>query len=208
MIKELRRAVVIFARAPDVGKVKTRLASELGEREALDIYVRLAETTVGVVASLSGCDRVIAYTPTDSDVRMRDWLGAGFTYEAQCDGDLGARMAHAFDRRFEKNAERVMLIGTDAPGIDSRILEEGFVALGHNDVVFGPALDGGYYAIGLRSPQRILFENISWSAKDTLFRSMVAAQRSGLSVHLLPQLTDIDTAQDWWRWLSTRDNSG
>ena len=208
MTDERRRAVVIFARAPDLGKVKTRLAAELGEREAQVIYTWLAENTARVVASLPRCDRIVAYTPSDADVRMREWLGAGFSYEAQCDGDLGARMAHAFNRRFEENADRVLLIGTDAPGIDAHVLEQGFAALSRSDVVFGPALDGGYYAIGLGAPQGILFENIAWSAADTLSRSIAAARRSGLSVHLLPQLSDIDTAHDWSRWLSVRENNG
>ncbi|MGI9078458.1 MAG: TIGR04282 family arsenosugar biosynthesis glycosyltransferase [Gemmatimonadaceae bacterium] len=204
MTEERRRAVVIFARAPDLGKVKTRLAAELGEQEALDIYTGLAENTARVVAALPQCDRIVAYTPKDACVRMRAWLGAGFSYEAQCDGDLGTRMAHAFRRRFEDNAERVLLIGTDAPGIDCRILEEGLAALSNNDVVIGPALDGGYYVIGLRAPHAVVFENVSWSATDTLLRSIAAARRAGLSVHLLPELSDIDTAQDWSRWQSTR----
>jgi len=204
--EERRRAVVIFARAPDLGKVKTRLAAELGEREALAIYTSLAENTVRVVAMLPQCDRVVAYTPKDAYIRMRDWLGDGFSYEAQCDGDLGARMAHAFRSRFDENAESVLLIGTDAPGIDSSVLVEGFAALSHDDVVFGPALDGGYYAVGLRAPHAVLFENISWSETDTLSRSIAAARGAGLSVHLLPELSDIDTARDWRRWLSVREN--
>ncbi|MBC7789999.1 MAG: TIGR04282 family arsenosugar biosynthesis glycosyltransferase [Anaerolineae bacterium] len=204
MTEECRRAVVVFARAPDLGNVKTRLAAKVGEREALAIYMLLAENTVRAVASLPECDRVIAYTPSDAGVRTRDWLGAGFSYEAQCDGDLGARMAHAFDRRFEENAERVLLVGTDAPEIDGRMLEEGLSALSDHDVVFGPALDGGYYAIGLRAPQPALFENVSWSQADTLARSIAAARGAGLSVHLLRRLSDIDTAEDWRNWLMTR----
>jgi len=206
--EEHRHAVVILARAPELGKVKTRLAAELGDQEALVIYTWLAENTAQVVASLPHCDRIVAYTPKDAGVRMRGWLGDGFSFEAQCDGDLGARMAHGFNRRFEENADRVLLIGTDAPGISVTILEEGLAALSHNDVVFGPALDGGYYAIGLRATHTVLFENISWSATDTLFQSIAAARRCGLSVQLLPQLSDIDTAQDWRRWLDTHEARG
>ena len=208
MTGERRRAIVVFARAPELGKVKTRLAAELGEREALVIYTRLAENTVRVVASLPHCDRIVAYTPEGDERRMREWLGAAFSYEAQCDGDLGARMMNAFNRRFEENTERVLLVGTDAPELDVALLEEGFAALSHNDVVFGPAVDGGYYAIGLRAPQTVLFENVTWSESDTLSLSTAAARRAGLSVHLLPLLSDIDTAQDWWRYLSMRENSG
>lgn len=208
MTEQRRRTIVVFARAPDLGQVKTRLAAEVGEREALAIYMWLAENTVRVVASLPHCDCIIAYTPTDAVVRMRDWLGSRFSYEAQCDGDLGARMTHAFNRRFEENAERVLLIGTDAPAVDRGVLEEGFAALGHNDVVFGPALDGGYYVIGLRAPQTVLFESVSWSQTDTLSRSIAAARRARLSLHLLPQRFDIDTGSDWHRWLKMRENSG
>ncbi|MEJ7813428.1 MAG: TIGR04282 family arsenosugar biosynthesis glycosyltransferase, partial [Gemmatimonadaceae bacterium] len=198
------RALVLFARAPERGRVKTRLAAGLGDDAALAIYVRLAERAGAAAREVRDCRRVVAYTPAHDGVAsaMRTWLGADFAYEPQCDGDLGRRMAGAVGHCLAGGAERVVVIGTDCPDLETGLLEEAFAALDVAELVFGPAEDGGYYLIGVRAVQPVLFEQIPWSSPDTLARSLGAARAAGLSVHLLRTLADIDTADDWQRWCS------
>ncbi|MDQ3698377.1 MAG: TIGR04282 family arsenosugar biosynthesis glycosyltransferase [Gemmatimonadota bacterium] len=194
------RSLVVFARAPQLGRVKTRIAAELGASEALAAYVQLAERTVTTALTVRGCECVIAFTPPDELAAMRRWFGEGVDYESQCSGDLGARMAHAIERRVTAGAERVILVGTDCPGLDAPLLEDAFDALERADVVIGPAEDGGYYLIGTRRLHSALFAGIPWGSSRVLGNSLAAARAADLTVHTLRRLADIDTAADWHRW--------
>lgn len=200
MVEKYRRAVVVFARAPELGKVKTRLAADLGDGVALEIYELLVSRTLQMTRALDDCMRVVQFTPAGAREKMSRWLEDDLLLEAQCEGDLGERMACALERRFNSGCERVLLIGTDAPDLTAGILEQAFRRLDDNSVVVGPAVDGGYYLIGMCEPHPELFSGVPWSAGDTLSRTLEAARHAGLSVHLLPELADVDTADDWKRW--------
>jgi rSAM/selenodomain-associated transferase 1 len=151
-----------------------------------------------------GCSLTVAFTPPHAGDVTRAWLGAGATYEPQVAGDLGARMAAALGARLAAGAERVIVIGTDCPEADEFVIEQAFSALDETDIVLGPAADGGYYLIGMRRLHDELFVGIPWSSDETLQRSLDHAVSSGLRVHLLPELADVDTAADWRRWQQRR----
>lgn len=189
-------AVVIFARAPELGRVKTRLAAELGPERALAIYRGLADQVVAAVRD-SAWRRVIAHAPADAGPAMRAWLGDDVSYEPQCAGDLGRRLSGAIAARLAAGAERVVVIGTDCPTITARTVGEAFAALDTADVVFGPATDGGYYLVGMRQLHESLFRDIPWSCDRTLHVSLEHAAMVGLRVALLATMRDIDTAEDW-----------
>lgn len=188
--------LLIFARAPQRGLVKTRLAASVGPDRALAIYRSLTEQ---LLLRLQGmhADMVVVHSPADAAVGMRAWLGDALAYDAQCSGDLGTRMRHAMATAFADGAERVVVIGTDCPDLTAATVDASFAALRHADVVLGPALDGGYYLIGASEVHDVLFEDIPWSTARTLRVTLDRARDAGLRVALLPALRDIDTVDDW-----------
>ena len=119
-------------------------------------------------------------------------------------GDLGARLIYAVEDAFKEGSDRIVIVGTDIPGIDNAILAQAFQALDKVDVVLGPAHDGGYYLIGMKRPIPQLFRNISWSTSEVLQQTLQAARGAGLVVKLLRPLQDIDLPSDldYWEQLS------
>ncbi|CAL5219673.1 g1560 [Coccomyxa viridis] len=163
-----------------------------------------------------GAHIVIAYAPLDDDQaghptmehQIRLWLEpiqTGCSYLQQIpDRNLGQRMAAAMDKVLSSGTQKVVLIGSDCPDISESILQEAFAALQHHDVVFGPALDGGYYLVGLSQPPGKLFEGIHWSTSSVLQHSITQAHDLGLSCAAkLPSLQDLDTIQDLRTWMGT-----
>lgn len=199
-----RRRIIIFARAPEHGRVKTRLAAEIGDGAALEIYRWLGERTVEVARASRTCELEVRYTPTGSGESVAQWLGTQLQMRPQTDGDLGERMRSAIGEALREGVEDVVVVGTDCPTLDSTLIEQAFDELTRADVVLGPAHDGGYYLIATRDDHAALFEDIPWSASNTLRCTVDAANRVGIDVCLLETRGDIDTAADWRRFV---DNS-
>ena len=191
----MQTTLVIFARAAVSGAVKTRLAAEIGNARALSVYRALAERTVK--AARGAADRVvICFTPLEAAPDMRQWLGGDLEYAAQVEGDLGHRMHAAIERETERGAEAVVIIGTDCPDVTPDVINRAFAALADASVVIGPANDGGYYLIGMRSAHAALFHDVPWSSANTLAVTLQRASAAGLSVAQLETLRDIDVADD------------
>jgi uncharacterized protein len=187
----------IFAKAPVPGRVKTRLAQEIGPAAAAKLYRRLGRQIVAAAAG-PGYRTIVWFTPSSDRDAVRAWLD-GLRVAAFCSqgaGSLGARLVHAFGRSFAAGDRGVVIIGTDAPGVNRHIVAAAFRALRAHDVVLGPSLDGGYYLIGLSSPQPALFRAIPWSTPDVLRVTEARAQELGLNVRALSLLRDVDTARD------------
>ncbi len=187
----------IFAKAPRAGRVKTRLAAEIGPSGAADVYRRMGRQVVTATAR-AGQRTIVWFTPAREGQFVREWLEGlgGIELRPQSGGSLGARLVHAFAQHFAEGAERVVVIGTDCPAVDRRLVTEAFSVLGEHDVVIGPALDGGYYLIGLSAPAPALFRGIPWSTRTVAAQTRARARALGLSCHLLQVLRDVDTARD------------
>ena len=195
----MRRTLIIFARAPRRGTVKTRLAASVGEDEALRIYRDLGSHAADVSAS-GDWHTLVAFTPDDAEPDTRRWLGEHLSYAPQGSGDLGARLARSIHDALQSGAESVVVIGTDCPDLTSGEIATAFAALDGADVVLGPATDGGYYLIGLRAEHPSLFSGMTWSATNTLALTLERAAKAGLRVALLPPRPDIDTVEDLRAW--------
>lgn len=187
----------VFVKAPVPGRVKTRLAADIGPARAAALYRRLGRQVVASTAS-NRHQTVVWYAPRTCGRLVRAWLdGLGVTrFRAQPAGDLGRRLRGAFARHFREGARRVILIGSDCPGVDARLVSRALAALDECDLVLGPAQDGGYYLIGLRVPAPELFHRIAWSTQAVLEQTLAQARALGLRVALLPLLRDVDTASD------------
>lgn len=184
----MRREIMVFAKTPRSGAVKTRLAPALGRHGALRAYRTLLHTTLNMVAV---AQEALAATVTVWHAPVR--FEHPFIGRAQPRGDLGARMRYAFAGQ----RGVALAIGTDCPSLSLAHLDQAFAALTDADVVFGPALDGGYYLIGLKQRAPRLFQGIDWSTSKVLGQSLRRAQRLGLKTALLPTLSDVDSPRDW-----------
>jgi rSAM/selenodomain-associated transferase 1 len=195
------KQLLVFARVPALGRVKSRLAAGVGEAAALATYQELlaithrAITEAKVPATVWLADTV-GHLPTTEETQPWPNLAA----RCQPAGDLGTRMATAFAAAFAAGAGRVAIIGTDCPGLQATHLTQAFALLETHDVVLGPATDGGYYLLGLRQPQPELFQHKAWSTDSVLADTLADARRLGLRVALLPALRDVDTAADLAAW--------
>ncbi len=201
----MENLVMVFLKHPEPGRVKTRLAARVGAEEAASIYRRL----VWKVLQLIPDEPVVwlVFDPPEGEFALREWLepvlvrfGEAVEFRAQCAGDLGARMRGAFDAAFEAGFARVAVIGTDCVDLDAEVFDAVWRNLDDAaDAVFGPAADGGYYLLGLKSRHPELFEHIPWSQNNTLQRSLAAADRAGIVCAMLPVLCDVDDFEDWKR---------
>lgn len=192
-----RRAVGVFAKAPTPGKVKTRLAADIGALRAAEIYRTMGRATVDGLRD--GAYRLIVFgDPPDAPSleSIARWLGPDdIEVRAQSGGDLGTRMAAAVEEALAESDE-VVLVGTDIPGIDRGTVLEAFARLGSHDVVVGPATDGGYYLVGLTRPRPELFADIEWSTPRVLPETLKRIEAAGLAVALLEPKSDVDTVDD------------
>jgi rSAM/selenodomain-associated transferase 1 len=195
-----KEVVLVFQKNEVLGKVKTRLALGMGDLRALEIYKHLMQSTYSVLEDVSA--PVWAYYSDFIPETVNPPIAKSFVQEGQ---DLGERMANAFVRSFESGMEKVVLIGTDCPTLQSQHLNEAFEALTDSDLVLGPATDGGYYLIGMKRRADYLFEGISWSTSQVLSETLNVASQHGLTTTLLQELNDIDTPEDWERYTSNSD---
>lgn len=182
--------LAVFLRAPRLGQVKTRLAREIGDEAALEVYRGLAEHQLVRVPTGWAVD--VCYTPDGAGAEMRAWLGERRTYSPHGDGDLGVRLARALAAGFDRGAPAVLAIGGDCPSLDENGVLAAAEALRRVDVVLGPASDGGYYLVGLKQPHPALFQAIPWGT-PAVFRETVERIRSaGLCWAQLQEREDVD----------------
>ncbi len=196
--------LIIFTRFPEPHKTKTRLIPALGPEGAAEIQRRMTRHT------LDSARELVKSFPLSLEVRfeggtaenMAACFGNDGSYRLQGSGDLGCRMERAFAEAFAQGAQRAVIIGTDCPDLTPGLIRDAFQHLETCDLVLGPAVDGGYYLIGLRQPRPSLFGNIRWGSKEVLERTVCLASELTLDVVLLKTLSDVDRPEDlpvWYR---------
>lgn len=190
--------IIVMARCPEAGKAKTRLIPSLGPDGAAKLHYCLVQRTLKTVrnyAARHSCDIDVQFTG-GAPGEMQQLFGDDLKFTQQQGKSLGDRIHFAVHTAFSEGCRRVIVIGTDCPQIEAEHIAEAFSSLQHHDVVIGPALDGGYYLIGLREHDRRLFENINWGSSTVLRETLQAVQRVNKSTHLLLELSDIDNPED------------
>ncbi len=208
----MQSSLIIFTRYPEPGKVKTRLVPALGEEGASDLHRRMAELTINTAGQvdLPGLSLQIHYDGGDSEL-MKGWLGAGIDLFPQGDGDLGDRMGRAFENAFSGGMQKTLIIGTDSPSITHQLLRLALFNLETSDMVLGPAVDGGYYLIGIRKQAAAqalpgIMSGIPWGTGEVFDRTLNKAQELGLKVYQTELLGDVDRPEDLPLWQEASDS--
>lgn len=187
----MTNALIIFVRNPELGKVKTRLAAQIGNEKALAVYKKLLQHTKEITLPASA-EKYVFYT---DEINNND-LWNGYEKQTQAGNNLGDRMQNAFSFLFGKGYNKVCIIGSDCHELTTAIIETAFEKLTTTDVVIGPAVDGGYYLLGMKRNTKTLFEGIEWSTSKVFTSTIKKINERQLSCFTLPVLTDVDEAND------------
>lgn len=186
-----KNLIIVFTRNPELGKVKTRLAKTVGASSALDIYTFLLEHTEKIIRNIAS-DKVVYYS---EKIREGDlWDDNIYIKHLQEGDDLGERMHNAFQNAFNKNYEKVVIVGSDLYDLKESHLLEAFQKLNTRDVVIGPAKDGGYYLLGMKTLNTEVFKNKNWGEASVLKDTLKDFRKC--KMHQLEELNDIDTYED------------
>jgi len=185
--------IIIFTKNPVLGECKTRLAATIGDKAALSIYEQLLDYTISFCKK-SSFPKKVYYSSAIPELDR--WSSAGFYKDKQVAGDLGDRMKAAFKKEFEDGAKSVVIIGTDCAQINEIEVQEAFKALFQQDVVIGPADDGGYYLLGMNYLISELFENKSWSTEKLIEETKETLKQKDIDYALLDVKSDIDYEAD------------
>jgi rSAM/selenodomain-associated transferase 1 len=195
--------LIIFVKNSIPGKVKTRIAKDIGDEKALELYNILKQHTADV-SSVSDSDKWVFYADY---IEYNDYFDeAFFVKKQQTDADFGLRMQAAFDEGFTSGHNKIVLVCSDCYELRSDHISEAFKMLDHKEAVLGPALDGGYYLIGLRKMYSVLFEEKSWSTNSVLSDTIENLNELEISYDLLEPLSDIDLSADIPNDLKTKLN--
>ncbi|MBI2257577.1 MAG: TIGR04282 family arsenosugar biosynthesis glycosyltransferase [Flavobacteriia bacterium] len=189
--KSTNNALIIFIKNPILGKVKTRLAADIGEEKALQIYKECIQLTLKECTSFPKIETFIFFS---------DFIEESFENQDHCfvqkGDDLGEKMKNAFKKMFDLNYKNVMIIGSDLPQINKKLITNGFNCLQKNDVVIGPSIDGGYYLLAMKNLHDFLFEDMTWSNSEVFNKTISKLKNNNLSLSLLETHRDLDNFRD------------
>lgn len=199
-LRRHRVAVAMMARAP-AAPGKTRLLGHIDAAQHAALRVALFHDTLDALRAVRGVDHIVICDPPEACPDVRASVGHDVDVLAQHSGDLGMRLAGAFEDLFRLGAAAAVIVGSDLPDLPPAIVRQAADILGRpgDRVVIGPALDGGYYLVGLKAPHRGLFAGIDWGSPAVLGQTLDRARTLGLPVELLPPWADVDDPTDLQR---------
>ena len=186
----MRPAIILFAKAPVAGKVKTRLQARLGAEATLALHEAFVLDMLDKLLTLSEFADIELHTDTKTDV----WRRAKVTGRVQVAGDLGLKMLHALSTALARGREQVCIVGSDAPTLPAAHLRA--LLASPADVALGPCEDGGYYAIACRRTHAAMFYGVQWSSAGALWQTEGAARACGVTVERGPSWYDVDRPED------------
>ena len=193
----MRPLIIIFAKAPTPGRVKTRLQPPLTAEKAAELHDCLVRDTLELMLRFGETADVELHT----DAETAAWGEYGLTRRLQGEGDLGAKMLRALARALlEEDRPQALIAGSDSPALRTEDIERLFAA--EEDVALGPTEDGGYYAIACRVVKKNMFAGVNWSSAKTMRETIAAVRACGLSVAIGPSSFDVDTPADLARLMA------
>ena len=193
----MEEAVVLMAKVPAAGRVKTRLCPPLDPRESTRLYACMLGDTAAEMSGLTGVRRYLFLDPPESAGSLRGSPFSVFEPFPQRGRDLGDRMRDGAATAFRRGARRVVIVGGDCPSLSAGMVRRAFRELSTGaSVVFGPSADGGYYLIGLSSPDERLFRGFPWSTAEVLRNAATRCRILSTPFSFLPPGRDVDTGED------------
>lgn len=195
------RVLIVVAKAPLVGRTKTRLCPPLSARQAMELYRCFLLDTLELMRRVDSVQRIIAYLPSEAQPFFRRIAPTGFDFIPQIGASLGERLDNVLTRWLQSGYRQAVVMDSDSPTLPVAYLRQAFRELDDPtvDVVLGPSDDGGYYLIGLKSPCSALFRGIAMSTSTVLAETLERAQKQELRVACLPRWYDVDKAEDLQR---------
>ncbi len=192
-----KQCILFFAKYPQVGQVKTRLGSQVGDEHAAELYKRFVLDMLSMLNGLE-TDIIIAVEPADACGAFSQWAGRQYRYVGQVGRNIGEKMGNALAAAFEEGYDRAVLIGSDLPDLPGDFLRYALDAIDRYDAVMGPAHDGGYYLVGFGQKSFLpeVFRGMTWGDEGVFTRTMTVLDQAGCRTHVLPEWYDIDTAAD------------
>jgi len=188
-----KECVLFYVKYPENGQTKTRLAEDIGDDHALELYRCFILDMLNMFAKVPQ-QVCVCYSPEDAEQSFKAWLGESYLYFPQQGGDLGERMKNSFQQAFQYGIEKAAVIGGDLPDLPDHIVVKAFKELHSFDAVIGPVVDGGYYLLGFCHDTFIpeVFEDITWSTASVFNQTLKKIQQAGLTFSILPEWRDID----------------
>jgi uncharacterized protein len=199
----MKSCLIIFAKMPLLGKVKTRLAQDLPKGVVLIFYKRLLKHVLSLAKEVRCDGRYLFLTGSESGIDFFHPYRQDYKFRRQNGRNLGQRMMSAFTYAHRQGFNRMVIIGADCPELRRNDINRAFKKLVDYDIVLGPACDGGYYLIGLSHPESKLFTKIAWSSETVLKQTITRARKLKKRVFLLRQIRDIDTISDLRKFMKT-----
>jgi rSAM/selenodomain-associated transferase 1 len=208
-------ALGVFFRIPEYGKVKRRLAAEIGDEAALQAYKEILDAALENVLKVLTADLYgfydggnifdLPFLSHEGGRGSSQSLNLPLVYRPQESGSLGERLYNAFEWLSRKGYSKIVLAGSDSPDMPASYISDAFKNLESRDLVLGPTEDGGYYLIGMRGPHRLLMGDIPWGTGMVLQQTLRLAAGEGISYSLLPEWYDIDTRENLLRWKAAQN---
>ena len=194
-----RNLLGFFAKFPEPGQVKTRLAKDIGPAAAAAFYRRVAEYVLKRTMPLESVyRRIVFYTPDAMSQGFEEWL-PDEVLRPQKGADVGERMSNALSEMFETGAEKAVIVGADIPELHRGIINRAFRSLDNADIVLGPAMDGGYYLIGMKALHPEIFLNVDWGTGGVFSQTVLNIKKMGLRYATVETLFDVDNLEDFRR---------
>ncbi len=206
----MKRILIVFAKEPEMGKVKTRLGTCFSESQLLKLYKAFLKDTLDIAKKVRCEEKILAFSSTKEPQYLKK-VAAGFKFYRQKGRNLGDRMHDAFVYAQKNDSNKTVIIGSDSPALPFGTLQKAFQKLDRCDLVLGPSADGGYYLIGLREPCFGLFKGVKWSSSRVLRDTLRRAEKFGKKVWLLERWYDIDEPDALARlkrYLEKKENRG
>jgi rSAM/selenodomain-associated transferase 1 len=204
-----KKCVLFFVKSPTTGRVKTRLAQDIGPANSAGLYKSFVLDILTVLTDLD-TNLKICFDPPQEQDALANWLGNDFSYLPQKGRNLGARMKNAFKKAFADGFEQVVLVGSDIPDLPADFVSQAFAALDTHDAVIGPSTDGGYYLIGF-SRETFLpstLDGITWSTESVLKQTLSTFNKYKRKPYMLPRWHDVDDARGLNKLIARAENTG
>ena len=187
----MNRALIVFAKEPVLGTVKTRLRGCFSDEDLGRLYKAFVKDTLAVASNIRRSRKVLAFSSQQAPQFLKS-VNSGFEMVEQRGRSLGDRMHNAFIYAHESKSKKIVIIGTDSPTLPPSMIEKAFKELSRKDVVLGPSVDGGYYLIGMKVPCAAIFQGVRWSSASALKKTLNNAKVLGKTTALLDEWYDVD----------------